>query len=157
MTPILGDVTYPVRKARAACRVAVSATWASIHLPSGFSFSLFLHFYFSLQFYHLPIRPWFLQWPCLCPHHPVPTTTHQQALPAPEPGGLHCLRSESGFLTSPISHCKCLPHSFPPACSLGFHHVPMSSLWLDIFTNCRLPISKEIRSSQKTGMGSQAF
>ena len=30
--------------ARAACRVAVSGTWASIHLPSGFSFSLFCAF-----------------------------------------------------------------------------------------------------------------
>lgn len=60
------------------------------------------------------------QWPCLCPHHPVPTTTHQQALPAPESGGLHCLKSENGFLTPPRHQPRQMsPPSFPSCLQLG--------------------------------------
>ena len=88
-----------------------------------------MHFYFSLQFHHLLIGSWSPQWPYLCPHHPVPTIMHRQALPAPEPGGLHRLKSENGFLTPPSANANVSPILFLLPAAWGFTMHPLS-LWL---------------------------
>lgn len=52
-----------------------------------------------------------------------------------------------GF-SPPISQCKCLPHPFPPACSLGFHHAP-AQLVAGHLHKLQTPNLQEIRAPRR--------
>lgn len=125
--------------------------------PPGSASVFSVHFYFSLPFHRLPIRPWSpvaLSLPTpSCPHH---HTSASSPCPRAWRASLLEVREWVSHPTPPSAKANVSPILFLLPAAWGFTMHPLN-LWLDVFTNCRLQISKEIRSSQKTGMVSQAF